>query len=296
MHGKRFILLLFWLLSLPIAAQEVQVRGGFIQEGMKLGEPVNFWMSARYPGNVELLLPDSNYSFSPFEFAGRRYFESRLQDQTIIDSVVYTLQSYEIDRVQYLDLPAFVLRSGDTTELRTSTDSVLLFQLTKDVSDTTRLKENLAYQDVPTYFNYPLWSIIFGGLAIVVVAVFLIFGGRIRRTLKLRKLRKEYRIFSEHLNAYIHTLKTEPEHHTAEKAISEWKRFLETLEETPFSKLTTKEIVAMDYTSELRDTLRNIDRSVYGHLRKEDLYKDFQAVEDFTQHRYAVVTDRIKNG
>ncbi len=68
------------------------------------------------------------------------------------------------------------------------------------------------------------------------------------------------------------------------------------LEDKPYTKLTTKEIMMLEYTKELKETLRNIDRSVYGRVPNEELYKEFQAVEDFTQHRYSVITDQIKNG
>lgn len=213
-----------------------------------------------------------------------------------MDSAVYTLQSYEIDKVQRLGLPAFLLKNGDTTLLRAPLDSILLFELVKEVSDTTKLKENLAYQDVPTQFNFPLLWIILGALLVIGLIVFFAFGKKIRKAFKLRKIKKEYEAFSNRLTAYIRQLKEQPQREVAEEAISDWKRFLEKLENKPYTKLTTKEIVALGYTKELAETLKNIDRSVYGRAHNDALYKEFQAVEDFTQHRYSIIKDQIKNG
>ena len=77
---------------------------------------------------------------------------------------------------------------------------------------------------------------------------------------------------------------------------NQWKNYLERLELQPFSKLTTKEILALEFTSELKEALRNIDRSVYGNHRDAELYKSFQDIEDFTQHRFHMKIEDIKNG
>lgn len=295
-RGKVIITLLLVFSSLVGTSQEVKIRGGFIEDGMKLGQNIHYWMSATYPKELELILPDSNFNFYPFEYSNKKYYPSSLKNGLVEDSAVYTLQSYEIDKVQYLGLPAFLLKNGDTTIVRARQDSILFFELVKQVSDTTSLKENLAYQEVPTQFNFPLLWIILAVVLILALAVFLIFGKRLRRSWKLRRLRKEYIRFSDRLTGHIHSLKSNPEWTTAEQAVADWKRFLEMLEDRPYTKLTTKEIMKLEYTKELKETLRNIDRSVYGKVINEELYKEFQAVEDFTQHRYSVITDEIKNG
>jgi hypothetical protein len=53
--------------------------------------------------------------------------------------------------------------------------------------------------------------------------------------------------------------------------------------------------MALEHTAELKDTLKSIDRSVYGKKENAELFKDFQAIEDFTQHRYQLIIDQIKN-
>jgi hypothetical protein len=292
-----FLICVLFIIARFGTAQEIKVRGGFVQEYFEVGDPIDFWMSATYPENVSLVLPDSTYNFEPFEYMAKNYYPSQLKSGEIYDTVIYTLQCYEIDLVQYLKLPAIIFTSkGDSTLIYSKADSLLFNQLVPEISDTTQLKTNLAFANVDTIFNFPMLWIILGVLAIIAISVLLIFGKKILRALKLRKLKKEYIRFSDELTEYIRKLKTKPEKQTAEVAIAKWKLFAETLENKPYSKLTSKEILSFGYTQELSDPLKNIDRFVYGGLLDESLYKYFQSIEDFTQNRYSIIVEEIKNG
>ncbi|MEQ8583247.1 MAG: hypothetical protein RIC30_10070 [Marinoscillum sp.] len=296
MQGRLLIYILGLLIMVGINAQKITVKGGFVEDSLKIGEDIHYWISAEYPDQLELILPDTLYDFSPFEFSGKKYFPSKIKIDRAFDSAVYTLQSYEIDAVQSLSIPVFILNpTGDSTRIDAEVDSIYFKQLLEVVTDTTSLKTNLAYQNVSTQFNFPLLWIILGVLLVLTLTIYLIFGKKIRKTMRLRKLKKDFITFSEHLTMDIRSLKESPNQKIAEHALTEWKIFLERLEQRPFSKLTTKEIMALEYTGELNGTLKNIDRCVYGGRSNEELYKDFQAIEDFTQHRYSVITDQIKN-
>ncbi|MFT4834729.1 MAG: hypothetical protein ACI83W_001098 [Marinoscillum sp.] len=294
-RGKLLILILLCF-SISLSAQRITLKGGFVKDSLKIGEDITFWMSVTYPEEIELTLPDTTFNFEPFEYSSKQYFEGAVLNGLVKDSAIYTLQSFEIDPVQYLSLPAFIINpKRDTTVIEMDLDSIFLQELVAQVSDTTQLKVNVDYQNVRRQFNYPLLWIIIGVLVILTIAGFLIFGKKIQRTFKLRRLRKAYIRFSEKLSNDIHLLRKDPEIALAEKVVSDWKKFLELLEDVPFSKLTTKEIMALEHTAELKDTLKSIDRSVYGKKENAELFKDFQAIEDFTQHRYQLIIDQIKN-
>ena len=79
--------------------------------------------------------------------------------------------------------------------MQTPIDSILLTELAPMVSDTTTLIANTNYEAVNRFFNYPLLYIILGSLAVITIILLLIFGKKIIRFLKLRKLRKEYENF-----------------------------------------------------------------------------------------------------
>ncbi len=279
-----------------VYGQEIKVRTGFVQDSLGIGEPVQFWLSANYPAEIEVILPDSAYDFSPFEIIGRTFTPTFAEGNMAYDSAVYTLQSFEIDLVQYLSIDALILEGADTVVLTSDPDSIYFRELVAAVTDTTQLKTNLAYREVDGVFNYPLWSFIALGIFILMILTLIIFGKKIARNFRLKKLRKEYEQFSYKISLHINNLKEEPAPQVAENALSDWKKYLERLEKVPYSKFTTKEILAFDNNQELKDTLKIIDRTVYGKVEQKEIFKSFQDIEDFTQHRYTMALDRIKNG
>jgi hypothetical protein len=294
--GKRWITIIALLCSLNLSAQEISVQGGFIEDSLLIGQDVNFWMSAAYPPDMEMVFPDSLYSFSPFEFSGKTYFSTQIRGDLAYDSTVYTIQSYEIDRVQYLKLPAVVLNVGDSIIIHTPLDSIFLTELAPIVSDSTKLKTNLDYQLVDTQFNYPLMYYIIGGLILVTIILLLIFGKRIIKWIKLRRLKTQYEQFSEVFNSYITKLKVDPEPELAERALVFWKNYQQRLDKVSFSVMTTKEILSHDFTKELDKPLKSIDRVVYGKRVQENVFQDFQQIDEFTQDRYSKKVEEIKDG
>ncbi len=294
--GPGLFLCLFMLLPVIGQAQQIRLEGGFVEDSLGIGEEIHFWMHARYPMEMQLMLPDTNTSFRNFEFVRKDFTPTRLIDGMAYDSAAYTLQSFEIDPVQFLKLSAIVLTDGDSLTIESNLDSIYFRALVPVVTDTTELKTNLDYQSVHRQFNFPLFWIVVVGLIVVAIIFFLVFGGKIRKQLKLKRLRKDYQLFSEGISRYIKDLESRPEPNTAEEALALWKRYLEKLERQPYTKYTTKEILTMERNSELKDTLKEIDKTVYGKIEQTDIYQRFQDIEDFTQHRYSMALDRLKNG
>ncbi|WP_420318292.1 hypothetical protein [Ekhidna sp.] len=295
-RGKYWIAIIALLCTINLRAQEVVVKGGFVEDSLLIGQDINFWISASYPPELEMIFPDSLYSFAPFEFSGKTYLPTQIKDGLAFDTTVYTIQSFEIDKVQYLKLPAVILSSGDSSVIETPLDSIYLTELAPVVSDSTKLKTNLDYQAVNRQFNYPLMYYIIGGLILLVIILLLIFGKRIIKWIKLRKLRTQYEQFAEVFNSYITKLKVDPEPELAEKALVLWKNYQQRLDKKPFSVMTTKEILSYDFTDELATPLKSIDRVVYGKRMQENIFQDFQQIEDFTQERYSKKVAAIKDG
>lgn len=276
--------------------QEVKIRGGFIEDSLGVGEEISFWVKAEYPISLELFFPDSNYNFSPFEFAGKTYFPTEVRSSIAFDSAVYQLQSFEIESIQYMSIPVFLMDNGDTTVLSTRKDSIYFREMVEIASDTTSLKSNTRYFEVARRFNTPLLFVFVGILVLAIIAGYLIFGNRIKRTLKLRRLKKDYIRFSEEFSRTIQELKMSPNFTKAEVGVKSWRAYMEKLENRPYRKLTTKEILELKNTGELDEPLHAIDRFVYGKVDDADIVKRFYALEDFTQHHYSLTIDALKDG
>ena len=299
MFDKRFFFISIYTLCTIIASgQEIKINGGFIEDSLQLGNTVHYWITAEYPKEIELLFADSNHNFTPFEYFDKFFIETKLINDNAFDSAVYSFQSFEIDPVQKLQLPIFIIQSDDSLVLTTPLDSIFFMELVplQQVSDTSQLIQNTKYNPVNQLFNYPLLWIILAVLLFLVLLIFLIYGRRIKNYFVIRRLKKEYSLFSNLISQCINAIKENVDRNWATKGLVHWKNYLEKLEHKPFSKLTTKEILELEFTSELKEALRTIDKSVYGNQRDKELYKSFQDIEDFTQHRFQMKIESIKNG
>ncbi len=299
MPDKRSCFILLFLLKCIFASgQEIKIKGGFIEDSFQLGNTVHYWITAEYPKEIELLFADSNYDFSPFEYFNKSFIETRLINDYAFDSAVYGFLSFEIDLIQKLQLPIFVIQPNDSIVLTTPLDSIFFKELVsvQQVSDTSQLIENTKYNPVNEQFNYLLFWIILAVLSITLAIIFLIFGRKIKNYFVIRRLKKEYNLFSNLISQCIQATRENVDRDWANIGLTQWKNYIEKLECKPFSKYTTKEILELDFTSELNEALRNIDKSVYGNKKDPELYKSFQDIEDFTQHRFHMKIEVIKNG
>jgi hypothetical protein len=295
-RGRILLLILGLTITLHLKAQEIEVRGGFIEDSLLIGQDVNFWVTAKYPQDLEMIFPDTLSEFTPFEFSGKRNFPTKASLGIAYDSTIYTIQSFEIDLIQYLKLSTVILNDGDSTIIDTPLDSIFFSELAPFATDTTKLIKNTSYQAVNRQFNFPLLYIIVGAILLLIVIALLIFGKTIIKHFKLRKLRKDYERFSEMFTNHIHQLKNNADDKVAESALILWKEYQERLEKWPFTSFTTREILSLGFTKEIENPLKSIDRLVYGKRQTERIYQDFQQIEDFTQHRYSKKVEEIKNG
>lgn len=279
-----------------MAGQQITSQGTFASDSFKIGEPVKYVLTAKYPKTRELIFPDSSFSYFPFEYLSRTYFSTTADSMFAFDSVIYELTSFEIDKIQQLDLPVFLLTSNDSIEIKTPADSIYLTELIPVVYDSMELKPNTSFLDVPFAINYPYLTI--GGVVLLVLAlaVYLIFGKSIRKKLLIRRLRKDFEKFTASFDQGINDIKKHTGPQVTEHTVAVWKRYMERLEDRPYTKLTTKEILASGLEDKLKDSLKGIDRNIYGHQDIQDLHRNFEVLEDFTQERYQRRINEVKNG
>lgn len=270
--------------------------GGFVQDSLMIGQEVQYWITARYPLEQQLIFPDSTSPFSPFEFSSKQFFPTQIREGLAFDSTIYTLQSFEIEPTQLLSLDVVALSEADSVVLNSPLDSIYLRELATIVTDTTSLKTNLDFQVIDTQFNYPLLYYALGGLLLLSLILLLIFGKRLLIYFKVKKLEKDYHSFSDVFTKHIQRLKVDPQPEIAEQALASWKNYQQRLDKLAFKSATTKEILDFEFTKELEKPLKAVDRVVYGRRVQENLHHDFQQMEDFTGDRFQKRVAEIKYG
>ena len=277
---------------------QIRVRGEFLVDSIKIGSPFPYALSARYPVNLNVLFPDSTYKFEPFEFAVKKYFPTKTIDGVSFDSTIYYLSSFEIDSVQSLKLPVFVVQVQDCTSVWTEPDQVWLQHLVTLATDSIEatklpLKVNTFYEPVAWLFNYPLASFIGGTVIVLLVVGWLIFGKRIRKYFKMRRMRKSFEKYLNTFNDSLETLKANYSIGQAEKTLSVWKKYLENLENKPITKFTSKEILQATKHETLAAPLRMIDRMLYASLPPSS-FDAFYELKSYSEDCYYKKIEEVK--
>jgi hypothetical protein len=297
------LLLFIYILAVPFTGIAQAVRSAravpevrFLKDTIKVGEPVQVSLSYRHPINEQVILPDSTFDFSPFEFQAKQFFPTSSDASTSLDSTVYTLLSFETEALLSLSLPAYILSNGDSIPVFSQPASVAVQALVDTLPPEVTLVSNTAPMSVSQQFNYPY--VIIGTLLLVgfLVLVFIVFGRTLElyyyiSTLRLRQKRYEL--------AYKKQLKQweqRKSNDVLERILLIWKAHLERLDNKTYSAFTSKEIVATLPDYPLKDTLQLIDASIYG---ANDLIVPASHLEhllDVSRQIYVRRKEELRNG
>lgn len=297
MYGCLFLLMISG--GLVSAQQDVVVHGHFKTRQAGVGEVIPFTLTARYPRNLQVLFPDSTFSFTPFEIRKKTFFTTRTAGDTSYDSAVYYLTTFEIDSIQGLRLPVFVVQRMDCVVVASPRDSIRLQYRVSSLPDSVSaeklpLKTNTAYQKVQWILNYPVLIILVLVLFAVAIAVWIIFGKRIRKYFAVRKLKRNYTAFLTSFSKSLERLGSEFNTRAAEEALILWKGYMEDLEKYPYTKSTSKEIIRLARDQQLHQALQAIDGSIYGGRGAS--MEAFRMLQHFSVQRFQKKEEEVKNG
>lgn len=280
-------------------SQGVQVKGYFEGDTVKLGQPIQFYLTAKYPQADQVLFPDSTFSFAPFEFQKKKFFTTKTEKGISYDSVIYTLSTYEIDSLQLLALPVFQLQKKDCVVFYSEPDTVFFKKLVAAVPDSLAinqlpLKTNTAYSPVSWLLNYPLALIIGGALLLIAIIVWIVFGKRIRKYFTVKRLTRSHIAFLNRFEQSVEKLKTSFTPELAELSVLIWKKYMEELSAKPYTKYTSREIRELE-ESTLGQPLHSVDRMIYGRMVPET-FDSFHQLEEFTKNRFNQKIEEVKHG
>jgi hypothetical protein len=246
------------------SAAAIAPVGKFLKDSVKVGEPVQFSLSIKHSIDSQVLFPDSMYDFSPFEYLDRNYFPTRSNDSTSLDSIVYTLATFETEPTQALSLPAFILTGKDSLPVYSNPASVKLVAAVKVVPKEFQLESNADLMPIKKQVNYPYILIGLGILLVLCYLLFLVFGKIIVRYYQLNTLGLRQRRFELAYGKLIRQWEQRRSTETLQKILVSWKAHLEKLDNKPYSAFTSKEIIAVLPNEPIKEKLQRIDAIIYG--------------------------------
>lgn len=283
----------FLQITSSLSGQEINPRGYFSKDTILIGEHVDFTVVVNYPRSMEVLFPDSSYNFYPFEFLKKSYLNTVSDITSSNDSVVYKLTTFELDSLQELSVPIFLLINGDSTEIKSNSDNLFVQQIIVENIDSLIVKETIDYQSVSRAFNYPYLLIALGIMLILAILVAFFFGKEIKRRFKLYRLRRTHLKFLEKFGGMQNAgFKSSKE---AENILGFWKAYLERLEGMPYTKLTTREIVTFHENNDFKETLQTMDSNIYGEYKSSDINRLVTKLKEFGIDRFIQKIDEVKH-
>ncbi|WKV11280.1 hypothetical protein [Marivirga harenae] len=289
---KKYGLSLIFSLAFVIHlfGQQIEPKGKFLQDSMAIGERIQYSLSIKYPANFQILMPDSLYNFEPFEYSRKEYFPTQSDSSQSFDSVVYTLTSFEIDKIQKLKLPVFIIQGKDSTAVYADLDSVFLKEEIEVVSDSLKMKTDAIITKLDKDFNYPYLIAFLVALGIVTLLIIIIFGKKIRKKWRIWRLNKRHKKFRESMEAKLSSV-GEMSVDKIEKLLHSWKKHAEFISNSPYRKLTSKEINQMQQNDELYENLKAIDRVIYSSKGKNNATDSFSFLLNYAD---VILDERIK--
>ncbi len=105
---------------------------------------------------------------------------------------------------------------------------------------------------------------------------------------------KAHQKFLEVYNRQVENIKTAFSPDTTERALSQWKKYMEQLEARPYTKLTTRETTQMENNELLGRTLHAIDGAIYGH--STSVIESLENLKSFADQRFTKKLEEVKHG
>ena len=297
MPGKIILFLSVFFFGLSaVRSQEIKVRGSFDTDSIRLGDEAEYRLTVTYPGNMKIILPDSNFNYGEFEFSHRKWFPTRVRNSMLFDSVIYYLTTFQLDSVLRFQLPVYVVQPTDCVAYYPAPDSLMLKQVITQMPDSLKLKADTRLIHNKLLFNYPLWMLAGGILAVAVIVIIFFFGKRILKVYRIMRMRRRHRKFVEKFYLQLGKLRDSNSDNNPEHVLHFWKKYMESLEKEPYTKLTTRELVKLYNDGALTDNLKAIDRFIYGNIREKPIHEYFSGLLDYTVNRFRIRMKEVQDG
>ncbi len=285
LFGVSFIL---FFLSIATYSQDIDIHGKFDVDSIRLGDEAAYHLTVEYPPNMNIILPDSTYDYGEFELNHRKWFPTRVRNSMLFDSVIYYLTTFQLDTVLHFQLPVFVVQPSDCLTYYTAPDSLYLKQVVTQLPDTLKLKADTRLLKFHSLFNYPLWSLIGGIFILAAIGMIVFFGKRILKMYRLFMMKRKHKKFVQKFYLKLGKLRDSHSDGEPEHVLHDWKKYMESLEKAPYTKLTTRELVRLYNDTVLIDNLKAIDRFIYGNIKDKPMYEYFSKLLEYSVNRFKV--------
>lgn len=257
-------------------------KGVFLEDSIKIGEPLNFSLVYSHSSRQEVFFPDKGFNYAPFEFIDKIYFPTETKNGISKDSAVYQLRSFDITNVQKLALPVFLFKNSDSIRVFSIADSIIIGKTVLGDFSKQKLQEKTWLFPMKQKINLIniFLQILF--LAVLATIWWLIFGKTVLAQIKVFTLYRRHVEFKSTFSKLTGTANKA----NIEKALALWKKYSGRLQRKSFITMTTTEILENIPNENLSTALKEIDKSIYGNLVSENIGLAFDTLNTLADDLY----------
>lgn len=278
MRKGTLIILSLW--SLTAWAQKPHAV--FFDDSVTIGKEIRMAMSYLHSGKSDLVFPDSSFDFSPFRYVSSELFGTRTVEGKSLDSVIYTLVTYELDSALFVQPYIKNLQTGEMI-YADSARVHLKFSITGNDIRQPEVKETVNVFHVRKELNLPKISYYVLGFLVVGFLISAFFGDWIRRKYRLWKFGRNHQRFLADFRKMALSPRSISNN---ERALKEWKIYLEELENEPVSTMSTSELGKLYENERLESALKMFDSAIFGGVISEQMPFAYRILQDFVVQRY----------
>lgn len=303
------LLIGIWAFMLPglVLAQGLNIPVGQTADGtvraelktlekeIMVGKPFQAQLEVTHPAEMVIIFPDTGGGFAPFELQSRSPQPTRSDGGLSIDFVVYHLWSWEVDSLQYLQLPIGYIQGEDTLLLLSNSQELNFIPTLPMDNDSLAFRriENLAPVGEPIAWG--AWGLLILALIIVLTVLVSVLYKPIKKWFRRRKIEREWKRYQGRLQKVPGFL---PQQESYLLELSKvWKAYFDRDWGRGLGALSTKELVhelkemqqlAQEDKSALFQLNRSADHVTYGgqQLPQPELDGYFSKVGKIMESEY----------
>ena len=261
-----FLCVLSIFSSFTSLSQEIEYKIYFIEDSIKIGDSITLISTLKYPETIEIVQPDSSYNFGQFDFIGKKVFPSIKNANSIYDSAIYFLRTFEIDSIQKIELNSIILNRNDSLIISSNEEYINLVYQVENITSTT--KENTVLRTIKSIFNSEKLLIYLIVISFLLISLYLIFRKRIKKYFRVRRLKKDTEEFNQEFSYLLKKYELNNDINDLESVLLLWKRFMDKLTDKAYLSLTTNEISPLLKNKNLIKTLQEIDKNLYSNNKE----------------------------
>lgn len=273
-----FLFFFLFILRSHSFSQEIEYNVYFEKDSVKIGDSIILVSILQYPSNIELVQPDSSFSYNSFEFISKSAYSSIKKSNLLYDSTLYFLRTFSLDSIQKISLRAIILNTPDSLQITSNLDSIYLISQVKDLSSSTI--DNTIYNRIKNIFNSQKYILILISITVFLLVLYLVFRKRIKKYFLIKNLKTQFLKFNKQFEILNINYQKNNGKIELEKLILFWKRYFEKLTTYPFSSSTTTEISQFYKDKDIIKLLNEIDKFLYSNVSELIEIKKISVLKD----------------